>query len=141
MASIKFKHPETGEWVKIGVGGVEVNTPSVETEGMQMELIWENASPTSNFTAQTIELDLNQYIALIITCRVHISAERATSHICLYGENILDLSHALNTSWVATQRHATIYPDKVVFDDGYRNGAVNNDYRIPYRIYGIKGVK
>ena len=112
--------------------------------------LWENASPTSTFAAQTISLDLSKYDAIILIAQ-DIDTEPESYYISMnYGSTYIyghrDLANS-NTVPL-TYRHVSASNTGIVFSDGqYKmlNGSnsptVRNDFRVPTVIYGVKGVK
>ena len=100
-------------------------------------LLWENASPSSDFAAQTVALDLSVYGFIFVegrgcgvwTCRVGGEARLVTNHSGVLWRT----------------RRFTAYEQGVEFNDAYQgyysqDGAVSNSDCIPLYIYGIKGV-
>lgn len=101
----------------------------------EMALLWENASPTSNFSAQTIALDLSEYDYVFAQVRgsttnntVGIGLIRVgTSYavFCNHGSNGASGTRVFNVSATGVE---------------IGNG-VNLQYEIPMFIIGIKGVQ
>lgn len=118
---------------------------------MEMELLWENASPTSTFTAQEIpaDVDPDEYDGVIVVVRLDVSG---TTQVGIYfdsGDNGLlytagwfgDRAGVAYRSFTYEKNTAKRY---TVSGGTYFNDLVNttsNSYCIPLRIYGIKGVK
>lgn len=126
---------------------------------VSMELLWENASPTSEFPAQTISTDLNgqpldlsEYDAIEIDYyavnnpygieTTTIFKRNSATPRYVYTYNMLEGSISIGYF-----RGVTMYPTSIVMQDAYSKGfnattrAIENTRIIPYRIYGIKGVK
>lgn len=107
---------------------------------MGMELLWTNPSPTSSFASQTVSVDLSDYAGVLIVCKQHKSVESYFNFLSLtVAESIRFLCGSGKLSF----RNATVSSAGVVFTDGsyvntYGTDAVNNDYVIPYKIYGIR---
>lgn len=106
-----------------------------------MVLLWTNPSPTNNFNAQSINVDLSNYDALLIiyyygtqsSNRVELSSllpvNNITKYICISsGTNVTGgrkLSYDSSTK-------------KITFESASYNNATNNSYIIPVYIYGLK---
>lgn len=108
--------------------------------GLQMELLWENASPDSNFAAQTINLDLDGYERIKIEWRLHVKLENY-----IYGEYTVGNGIAISyASSVASYRTAFFTENSITFNAPVQhtytgNNAENVALFIPIKIYGIKG--
>lgn len=123
--------------------------------GISITKLWENASPTSTFAAQTIALDLSVYDAVEIyyygqldhlgygyrSARFSMGIQGAITH----AEPIGNLAYILSAT-----RRVKATTTGVVFGTGYSTyvGASSttptnpdNADCVPYQIYGIKGVK
>lgn len=105
-----------------------------------MDLLWENASPTATFSAQTVSLDLSGYHYVYVIVR-------ATTGEAHFGSHIVPVGTSQELLCVATtylrKRNATISTNGVTFDGGYNQSSINSweastASAIPYRIYGIK---
>lgn len=117
---------------------------------LSMELLWENASPNSSFSGQTINVDLSGYDFLIIEFLTYVkTADYADYHrtviarvgikdnVSGFGENGSNFSFrgfASNNSGITfeTARYADKYNDDEM--------ASSNNLYVPQKIYGIKGV-
>lgn len=119
-------------------------------DGLEMELLWENASLESDFPAQKINLDLSKYDM------VHIETMNAFvwgSGSNLGGDFLIPIGKGCYCGSVMNQiiytRHAGVYPDGIDFSIGkeWQYGANSNNLRedakvaVPVRIFGVKGVK
>ena len=114
-------------------------------------LLWTNASPTSNFAAQTVGLALSSYDAVEI--EYYGSTNKSASYIIKIkiGESSL-LTGYLNPQTTKgyinlLSRSISVTTSGITFDSGVAKRtadsstvATNNSYCIPYKIYGIKGV-
>ena len=102
-----------------------------------MELLWENASPTSAFVAQDIHLDLAQYDTVKISVPnggIYESPKGVTT----------TLFYAANKNFLRT---ATITDEYIRFSDGQATVTygtwdmeTDNTFMVPQKIYGVKGV-
>lgn len=119
----------------LGLTGVETKT-----------LLWTNASPSSNFSAQTISLNLSGYYTFLIYAT---SSDGVTSHTLVYG------SKATLTGfiWISGQgdmlsiREITVVENGISFGGGLARGVggssvayASDSILIPQKIYGIKEV-
>ena len=110
---------------------------------LSMELLWENASITSQFSRdQTVAFE-QEYDLFIITVIASTIFGRRTN--CLVVPNISINTLEGNTGAGSfTSRDVIAEKNKIWFDAGISNTAGNitggDDNCIPFRIYGIKGV-
>ena len=114
------------------------------------KLLWTNASPTSNFAAQTVSLALSGYDAVEIVSRFTTSNIGQTVDKCEVGSRVFveKFYNATSTSAHATIMHRQIDfgSDSVIFADAKskvtdeNKSTTKNSLLIPYKIYGIKGV-
>lgn len=119
---------------------------------LKMELLWENASPTSNFDEQTIHLDLSAYDAV----RIVSYGTQSTDGITDMKESsfVIDVNttglilgiryyrfefFARSVSVSKTGVHFELAQYKGMGADDW-SGKIQKDICIPLRIYGIKGV-
>ena len=163
MSTIKFRNPKTGVYEKVGVqpgpdhahthaiGGRDELTPEM-IGAMKMDLLWENASPTSAFAEQTIALDLSKYDCVMVTARGYDDWDIEVDTFVSKGEcGILAFSDALslaNHTIYVFFRTVRFNVDGLVFTGGGAKPVTNTTSGpgtegkacIPHRIYGIKGV-
>ena len=110
--------------------------------------IWENpsASTTADFPAQTINLDLSRYKAVLIKCK-YFHGESITGRVstafCEVGKSVqmtVCENNPPSTFGSFTSRGATVNTNGVVFGISYVVGSSNypNAYCVPIAIYGIK---
>lgn len=132
--------------------GVETLTAEIkdyadDTYNSKWTLLWENASPTSEFAAQTVSLNLIGYDAVFIYFGNHIPKIYA-SRIIIVGEPTYVVRFPSNNSTNARfyGREVTVNTDGIVFADasyfqqGNSSLTVQNTDNIPRKIYGIKGL-
>ena len=116
---------------------------------LSMELIWENASPNSEFATQTVYINSIESTHALIEFRV--SANNANFVMCVIAkvgkqtELIRITPTEANSKFIIMTRYATVNSDKIVFGDAWSGTAVNtpsvnNAYCVPTKIYIIKGV-
>lgn len=117
----------------------------------QTALLWENASPTSNFAAQAIKLNLADYDFVEVVCLAGKSLDNSTytekTVIGMKGVHRTDINTNNTATTGIALRNYTTDVNGITFNDvTYKSGATgspstNNNYLTPYRIYGIKGVQ
>lgn len=117
-----------------------------------MTLLWTNASPTSNFAAQTVSLDLSGYDAVFVISNLMTTGENNTGVFVRKGlateTNIVMYGAIVAASAMTVQRRGVTATDTgVVFSDAKLKAATStsagskeNSRCIPLYIYGIKGV-
>lgn len=109
--------------------------------------IWENTSPTSSFSAQTIALDLSKYSMIICNCRL------STTHATIvpmnpipvgagYGAYAYGLEGGYHTRRTITANAGGVEVEGGMKYTTFGSSNVNssNDSLIPVVIYGIRGV-
>ena len=115
------------------------------------KLLWTNASPTSEFAAQTISLTLSSYDAVEIVCRYSTTSDSRTRYIC-------DVGSSASIDWfyytvvagkymgVKSRNEVSASTTGVTFGScttkpwNSTDSTTTNGYIIPIKIYGIKGV-
>ena len=106
-----------------------------------MDLLWENASPTSKFAAQTISVDLSKYSHVYIEC----TYLGASVFFC----PLSDSDFIGSASYYGTEKEnvifgRTIFAGKagISFKDAKRYGSETdqNIHLVPTRIYGVNGI-
>lgn len=106
-----------------------------------MELLWENASPTSEFAAQSVYLSLSKYDAVAIQFYYATTLSWCVECRCNVGKTGL-----ANVSMKSNYyRQFNVETTRVRFESGleyttYGGDTTSaNNILIPYKIYGIKG--
>lgn len=115
-----------------------------ETNGIQMKKLWQNASPTSDFAAQTVSLDLSGYDHILLQYYVlKQGADGMDSVIVPVGDyGSMNIAASLNRL-----RTFRVLSTGVVFQGALKwtiyssSSLTDNAWLTPYRIYGIKGVQ
>ena len=121
---------------------------------LSMELLWENASPTSSFAQQTVNLNLSEYAGIEIVFKAHIARDFVFSTGYIPKDNhrhvLFGMNYILETNSDAdlVLRGFALSNSGVVFESGKYNGmetvsdavAESDKGCIPLKIYGIKGV-
>lgn len=106
---------------------------------LSMELLWENASPASGFSEQTVPLNASGYDLIRVYC---ISTTSDSSILppseASVGETSPVLGYTANLG--LTARHFTVEKNGVWFGLCAYDGGTTPNSTIPYKIYGVKGV-
>ena len=109
------------------------------------KLLWTNANPTSNFSSQTIPLDLSDYDAVdVVTI-----ASRTTGRIgvcrLFVGAPVDQSLLLLGDDATKHARNLTLHTDGITFQNGYYQYMTSGQAQtadagqaIPYKIYGVK---
>ena len=133
--------------------GITPDNIGAEPKGaLRMELLWENASPASDFPEQNIALDLRAYNMVIISVRFAtatdgIAENQQISFIGKIGTTI-QMSGIRWLRYEFFSRFATTAGTGIYFSPArYKgmgadnwSGARQTDIAVPVAIYGIKGV-
>ena len=111
----------------------------------KMDLLWENASPTSAFAAQTISLNLADYDAILVRYNgsgyqnVVANTTRCDLFFIGGGDGMLIIPTFTN---IFGTRQLTVSTTGIVFSTGYHiagsTNSANNYAAVPMKIYGIK---
>lgn len=125
---------------------------AVDTGAVEMKLMWTNASPGSNFAAQTISLSLSGYAYVAIDYRP-LGTSLTKRQFCKVGEACLmdavsgNSGGGMSGTPYGIWRQAEVKTTGVVFTKAVKReiGASasitdDNGYMKPFRIFGIKGV-
>ena len=111
-----------------------------------MDLLWTNASPTSEFGPQTINLDLSQYKCVLIDIILAVGGWRLyddkRNTIYLVKGFDGDVGYASYYDYY-TYKKITVNSNSIVMAQGYyfdnnQTPVIDNRVIIPYKIYGIK---
>lgn len=102
----------------------------------KMDLLWTNASPSSNFAAQTVSLDLNTYKYVRIRYEVT-SAWQVLFDF--FVDNVKYVAHFVTENNSNSRvRDIVVSSTGITFGNGIANGSTNNAEMKPIKIYGIK---
>lgn len=143
-----------------GYYGLSKVTVAAGGGGSGIDLLWTNSSPTEDFSAQTVSIDLSAYGAVVIHGKINKTANgdylkssvnneifcvrqfltMGDTGYLLFGARMSDSSFPST----ATFREVTVSSSGVVFGAGmYQNSGIAaaqlNAVAIPLYIYGIKG--
>ena len=115
---------------------------------IKMDLLWENASPNSEFAAQTLNIDFSEYEYAYISFKNDTDAY-LRNIFAKVGETTSALTGFTGHNgnyFISTARGFTVNDTNILFE--YGSGATSvssctlqNWAMIPQRVYGIKGVK
>ena len=138
--------PKTKIWLDTDEQGVSVVTSVNGQSGAVslnplIDLIWTNPSPTSNFNAQTMSIDLSGYDYLIIKARRSTSSTACGSAVIPIDGDETIIFGGANTGFNLTGRTVKATSSSIVFSSGYLQGN-NTDsvaWCIPIKIYGVRG--
>ena len=115
----------------------------------QPELVWENASPGSEFDEQTISLNLSNAMFVTIEFRTTSTGTARPTVVIAIGKtgNLNWLANATaNYEVLLISRNATVSSTGIAFGKGYRKNissteaSENNASAIPTRIYVTRGM-
>lgn len=123
-----------------------------ENNGIQFEKAWENASPTSDFEEQVITLDnASDYDLLVVVFRQTTTSNYKHYEFAKKGDSTA-AQMLMNTG--ATTANIQFIGRTVLFNNNSvsisdctvklfisSTSSTNNNYLLPYEIYGIKGVQ
>ena len=115
-----------------------VDTVSI---GIDMDLLWENASPTSDFGAQTLSLDLSSYKGFLLKARAYGDGSKNLMIYFYIDKSSPEwlLSAGFGASGYVVRRYITAISNSgITFDVGKVYQKTNNGACIPVQIYGIK---
>lgn len=142
-----------GTALSIANGGTGANNAEealANLGGVSMKSLWINASPTSDFAAQTISLNLNGYEYVLVRY-LYSTGYQSQDQIAIVKvgrEAYLTFTGAVSTNIYLSQRTISVGSDSVAFGAPvYKTYAstsdptANNKYCIPVEIIGIKGVQ
>ena len=135
-----------------GTGASDAADALTNLGGISASLLWENASKTSAFPAQTIAINTSGYNYLLVVCAYNASMVNGQSARIVYlrPSGAGNTTHILTVDYITSDgAHAVPYRKMTVasnrqsieFGGAYNwvgSEADNND--IPYAVYGMKGV-
>lgn len=103
---------------------------------LNMDLLWTNASPTSAFAQQTINLDLSKYKLVLIDVYDHFLNRGKFLNVV----PINDVFYIVAFYDFVYLRQIVVNEEGIAFGAGRRFEMTNDDnaYAVPYKIYGVK---
>lgn len=136
------------------MGGTGAETKEGAQENLEIvskTLLWENASPTSEFAEQTLQIDLSEYDEVEIVTRHNQTSANRGMYKCRVGDSIriAEITNSMSETVYlgAVVRNFTVNKDGInVTGTYYRNTntlpiVLGTTFLIPLAIYGIKGVQ
>ena len=113
-----------------------------------MELLWENARPTSSFSEQTISIDFSKFTDVAVDFAITTEYKNYSRVFAKVGDNGFFVGIRPYTSTYAQfcVRIFTYPATGIKFNAAYKTIGTqagrteDNTFCIPVRIYGIKGV-
>lgn len=129
--------------------GLDVDANGILSNAKGMDLLWQNASPTSAFARQQLIIDMDGYDFLIVELKY---AKTTDETVICFGKPAVQFLLTA-TAWASYANIGYSSRLMVPIDGGFQvesayvhnmastsSGTQNNDYLIPYKIFGIKGV-
>lgn len=104
--------------------------------GKGIDLLWTNGSPSSSFSAQAIQINLENYFAVLIEYDALSYNDVACGFV---GESSVLKCFSVNSNNRNGRRIATISTNGISFTACTYNDGTQNGYCIPLRIFGIQG--
>lgn len=109
-------------------------------------LLWTNPSPTSNFAAQTLSLDLTEYAYLLFKVKNSLTTGYTDEAYCACQKDNSKRSAfsvvGAGAPKIIHSRYFDTTDNSITFSAGYHSstssGTTDNRYAIPLEIYGIK---
>ena len=122
-----------------GKGGVSPE-PGGNTYGEVQTLLWTNSTPTTNFSAKTVQLDLSNYDGVIVefasTVRETIGGFSSRIKVAKNVSGAIGGGFTTETFGVA-RTVTSVTNSGVVFNDAHASNT-DNSYMIPIHIYGYR---
>ena len=166
MSQLKIKNGNN--WESIPAGGIGVPSGGTTGQVLQkssntdyatewvfkgMSLLWTNSNPGSSFSAQTVPVSLSDYDYIYLEAygyKTSNDGEARLFAVCeTTGQYLVYFPGAINNGGTGAVlfcvRSFTVSSSGVVFNSCYTKrtnestaSSVNNDFCVPYKIYGIK---
>ena len=127
--------PKFGDWKLLGTSTIQK--------------VWTNASPTSSFAAQNIDIDTSDADFVVIVERYSTTSgsSEVFTIIPSMGGYLRTFAGAGYSTTGYCSRYVEFTSSQIKFGDNYlksinttTGGTVNNTYQIPTEIYTLKGV-
>lgn len=133
----------------VAAGAVPINADQLnghpDTYFAKVELLWTNSAPTSDFTPQTIQMNLSGYKGIIACCYEYRDSSRhnVTSAFCPIGETCVVFCPYINGNpqiMNYTARRFTASTTGVTISRSYNNASSteNAGSALPAYIYGVR---
>ena len=120
------------------------------TNGFQKTVIWESEDTVNPFEPEKILVNLSSYDEVEIEFKYGTSNngfDRVTLRKGSAGRMFAFMNIINDIPLILCSRLATVYNDGIIFDNCYAKNvgtsavSVENGYVLPFRIYGIRGIK
>ena len=121
-----------------GTGATTSASALANLGGISIKKLWENASPTSAFAAQTVSLDLSGYDYVIIDAVANVQNWIITQSF-VFARN-KDANILIPSTGSLHSRDIHTKNNGIQFDGGNSGQSAINQSCVPIRICGIKGV-
>ena len=130
---------EALEQAEVTLDDLDAATRAYADGKLSLVKLWENASPTSTFYAQTVSLDLSGYDF------VSVYYKNIPSGAAYFSSGIVPIGDRITMQYVSTSgsmyhRHGDVSESGISFSAGQLNGEASNSAPVPLSIYGWKGV-
>lgn len=106
--------------------------------GVDMDLLWTNSAPTSSFSAQTLNINMNDYSMVLIVVTSRTDLDIRFTALFKVGTYAARLSTTFIGTNVYTTRNVNLTSASLGFEGGYNGTTSNNSYCIPLYIYGVR---
>ena len=110
--------------------------------GLRMDLLWENDDLSSNFGAQTVQVDLSSYSHYLVVPVFSKANQNTSPGVLNVAEDGVVCGLVVGSGTNNNVGSRTCYYDSsvpgIVFAGGNYGGSSHNDYCIPKAIYGVK---
>lgn len=113
---------------------------------LNVDELWENATPSADFLAQTLTIDFTGYDVIIIECRERSGSGRTLSYVVTMEspENAFFMcGWRDNSSMALVTRAGTLEPSQISFAAGHNYALSSDTYTesnsrlVPVKIYGL----
>lgn len=109
--------------------------------GINMDLLWTNASPQSSFLGQTISLDLSPYKLVLIKIQTRLGSNKYIEYISQIDgleKHVCYPRTQLNLRGIIVKTNQIVISDNVFTNSYNGSDTTDNTTQIPYKIYGVK---
>ena len=106
--------------------------------GSGLTLLWTNSSPSSNFSAKTVALDLSGYSAVVVILYSSGAAVAGSVIVPKGGIQVrASVPRTYSGSYVHYWRAVSCTDSGVTFGGGNREATSTDAVMVPYKIYGL----
>lgn len=109
----------------------------VITAELNADLLWQNGNLNSQFALQTITnvLDMSKYKYIVVEAKINTTTIASILEKVPYVIGGTASVSRIDDNYVG-RVFKIVSATSMYFDDGYLRGSKNNDYLIPYRVWG-----